>query len=192
MRPARMARQGGRRRLELAVAAVLAALLAGMLLECLIAYRAEAERVAAKQLISSLRTTLAMRSAQAQAGGGDTALMALVHQNPMRWLVSRPVNYLGEYYSAPKEGLPSGHWYFDRSAKTLVYLCSARKSFSTETQKVLVFKVKLLRVPDPVDSSGRKGVTNGLVLDQIDDQSLATNNIAGTTPHPTTRRKIHE
>ena len=178
MGPARMARQGGRRRLELAVAAVLAALLAGMLLECLIAYRAEAERVAAKQLISSLRTTLAMRSAQAQAGGGDTALMALVHQNPMRWLVSRPVNYLGEYYSAPKEGLPSGHWYFDRSAKTLVYLAPENKTFSSGTQKVLVFKVELLRVPDPADASKPRGGSKGLTLDQLDDQALAFNNIA--------------
>ncbi|MDB5745981.1 MAG: prepilin-type cleavage/methylation protein [Massilia sp.] len=106
--------------MELAVGAVLAALLAGMLLERLIAYQGETESVAAKQLIGTLRTALAMRSAEEITRGGDAALMTLAHQNPMRWLQRTLENYLGEYCSAPKEGLPSGHWYFDRSAETLV------------------------------------------------------------------------
>ena len=164
------------------MAAVLAALLAGMLLERLIAYQAETERVAVKQLIGSLRTALALRSAQALAVGGDTALMALVHQNPMHWLQKSPANYLGEYYSAPK-GLPAGHWYFDRSAQTLVYLPSSNKTFSVGIQKVLFFKVKSLRVPDPVEGSKRRAGSKGLVLDQTEDRSLALNNIA-VSPRP--------
>lgn len=183
-------RQGGATRLELAVALVLVTLLAGLLLERLISYQAETERVAAKQLVSSLRTALALRSAEAIVRGGDAGLRALAEQNPMGWLQKTPDNYLGEYYSAPKEALPSGHWYFDRSARTLVFLPSAHKSFSAGIQKVLIFKVELLRGPDPAGAIGRKGLTNGLVLnrmneqlnEQLEDQSLALNNSAVLEP----------
>ena len=175
-------RQGGATRLELAVATILIALLAGMLLDRLIGWRGETERVAAKQLVSSLRTALAMRSAEAISRGGEAGLMILAHQNPMRWLQKTPENYLGEYYSAPKEGLPRGHWYFDRSAETLVYLPSAHKSFSAGIQKVLIFKVELLHGPDPVEAGGQREVATGLVLGQLEDQSLAFNNIAVIKP----------
>lgn len=182
MSPARTRRQGGASRLELAVATIVVALLTGMLLDRLISYQGETERVAAKQLISSLRTALAMRSAEAMARGGDAGLMTLAHQNPMRWLQNMPENYLGEYYSVPKEGLPNGNWYFDRRAQTLVYLPSGYKSFASGIQKIQMFKVELLHRPDPVETSGRREVTTGLVLDQIDDQSLAFNNIAVLKP----------
>jgi hypothetical protein len=174
--------QGGATRLELAVAATLTALLAGLLLERLSAYQAESERVAAKQLISSLRAALAVRSVQAVTRGGEGALIALAHQNPMSWLQKMPENYLGEYYSAQNLPLEAGNWYFDRTAQALVYRPSTRKSFSSGIQKVLIFKVKLVGVPDPLNASGRKEGITGLVLDQLLDESSATNNIAVTMP----------
>ncbi|MGX4640243.1 hypothetical protein [Massilia sp. SYSU DXS3249] len=171
----RWQRQGGATRLELAVATILAAVLAGLLLDRLIAYQGETERVAVKQLISSLRTALAVRSAEVIARGEQGGLAALAEQNPMRWLQKTPANYLGEYYAAGAEGLPRASWYFDRTGQALVYLPSAHKSFSTEIQKILIFKVKLLRVPDPVEATGRREVTAGLVLDQMEDRPLAFN-----------------
>ena len=180
--PLRLRRQAGASRLELAVATILVALLAGVLLDRLTGWQGETERVAAKQLISSLRTALAMRSAEATARGGDGGLITLAHQNPMSWLQKTPVNYLGEYYSVPKEGFPRGNWYFDRSAATLVYLPSGHKSFSSGIQKILLFKVELLGGSDPVEAGGQRAVSTGLVLDQIMDQSLAMNNIAVMVP----------
>ena len=174
-RRGRQRRQGGATRLELAVATILAAVLAGLLLDRLTAYQGEAERVAVKQLTSSLRTALAVRSAEVVARGEQGGLAALAGQNPMRWLQKTPENYLGEYVAAGTEGLPKAAWYFDRTGQALVYLPSADKSFSSEIQKVLIFKVKLLRVPDPVEASGRREVTAGLVLDQMEDRPLAFN-----------------
>ncbi|MFC4931295.1 hypothetical protein [Massilia sp. GCM10023247] len=174
--------QGGATRLELAIAAIVTALLAGVLLDRLIAYQAEAERVAVKQLVSSLRTALSVRSAAAIAGGGEAELAALARQNPIRWLQKAPENYLGEFYAVREDALPAGNWYFDRSVHALVYLPSGHKSFSSGIQKILLFKVKLLGVTDPVMTSGRREVTTGLLLDQLDDQSLALNNIAVMVP----------
>ena len=187
--PLRINRQGGASRLELAVAAILIALLAAVLLNRLISFQGESEQVAAKQLIGSLRTALAVQSAKVISTTGEPGLMALAQQNPMTWLQRRPENYLGEYYSPNKNTLPGGHWYFDRTAHTLVYLSAAEKSFSSGTQKVLTFKVKLVRVSGPVNAGGQIKGSTGLVLDQISDQAVAINNIAGSVPRPYSSEK---
>ncbi len=164
---------------ELAVVAVVVAVLAGILLHRLVPYAGQSEVVAAKQLIHSLRTALAVRSAQAAASGGQDALLAISRENPMEWLVRRPENYIGEYYSPDEAELPKGNWYFDKVSRSLVYLAAAPKSFSAETSKFLRFKVELLRVPQPVEPDGRIRVTEGLVLEEVEDQTVATTNTAG-------------
>ena len=184
MTPHRSRRQGGATRLELALATILTALLAAVLLNRLISYQGESENVAAKQLIGSLRTALAVQSARVISTTGEPGLMALARQNPMAWLQRRPENYLGEYYSPNKDTLPSGNWYFDRTAHALVYIPAAKKSFSSRTQKVLAFTVKLVRVSGPVNAGGRIKGTTGLVIDQISDQAVAINNSAGSVPRP--------
>ena len=174
----------GRIRLELALAAILVLLLAGLLLDRLSAYQAETERVAAKQLISALRTALAVRTTQALARGDEAALLALAQQNPIDWLQERPANYLGEQFSTNKDVLPTGHWYFDRVQRTLVFLPTPHKSFSAGIQKIQIFKVKLVHMPDPADAEGRTAVATGLVLDQMLDPAPAMKNIAVTVPRP--------
>jgi type II secretory pathway pseudopilin PulG len=180
MKPFTIGRQRGASLLELAVAAVVTALLAGLLLNCLISYREESEHVAAKQLIGSLRTALAIQSAKIISTTGEAGLLALAHQNPMTWLQQPPKNYLGEYYSPNKAELPSGNWYFDRVGQTLIYLGAAEKSFSVGIQKILIFKVKLVHMPGPIntDALGKGGT--GLVLDQLSDSSVAIDNTAGS------------
>jgi len=164
---------GGFALLELAVAAVVFSLLTGVLLNRLVPYIGESEYVAAKQLISSMRTALSVRSARAASAGGQGALLAVAQENPMDWLAERPKNYLGEYYSPNESELQRGNWYFDKANRTLVYLSSSRKSFSSETPKFLRFKVELLRVPNPVKSEIRSEVTEGLDLVEIDSQPAA-------------------
>jgi len=159
---------------ELAVGAVVLGVLAGVLLNRLVSYAGESEVVAAKQLISSLRTALAVHAARAVASGGQDGLLVVAHQNPMDWLVRRPENYLGEYYSPREAELPKGNWYFDKANRTLVYLPASPKTFSSETPKFLRFKVELLRVPKSVEADGRDRVTEGLVLEEVEDQTVAS------------------
>ncbi len=163
---------------ELAVTAVVVAVLAGILLHRMVPYAGQSEVVAAKQLIHSLRTALALRAAQAAASGGPDALLAISRENPIEWLVRRPENYLGEYYSPDEAELPKGNWYFDKASRTLVYLVAAPKSFSAETSKFLRFKVELLRVPQPVEPDGRIRVSEGLVLAEVENQTVAITNTA--------------
>jgi len=159
---------------ELALAAIVLALVTGVLLDRLVPYVGESEHVAAKRLISSLKTALAVRSAQAVSQGGQSAMLIVAQENPMDWLVKPPKNYLGEYYSPNETALPKGNWYFDKGNRTLVYLSASSKSFSAETPKFLRFKVELLRVPNPVKSEVRSKVTEGLDLVEIDNQPVTT------------------
>jgi general secretion pathway protein G len=115
--------------LELAGVAALCSLLAGVLLDRLQAYAGESDCVAEKQLVGTLRTALALRSAQAAAKGGQGALLSVAHEYPVDWLAKRPENYLGEYFSPDEAQLSKGNWYFDKADRTLVYLLAASKSF---------------------------------------------------------------
>ena len=151
---------------EFAVSASLFALLAGGLLLKLGEYQAQAEQVAIRQLVASVRTGLSARTAQAHAAQGESGLQALAADNPMTWLARVPRNYQGEYYRPRIQLLKPGNWHFDKSDKSINYVL-ASDTFSSGTSKLLKFKVKLLREPVPAPGGGRMKVNQGLVFDQV-------------------------
>jgi general secretion pathway protein G len=150
---------------------ILVAILAGRVL----AYHAEAERVAVEQLVGTVRTALQVRAAKAMIERGEHGLVALRDQNPLDWLARKPSNYLGEYCAPDMHELPSGNWFFDRADGSLVYLFSNNKSFSLETSNFLKFKVKLFRLRNTAGSSGRSKTSTGLVFDQVSDRKAVNN-----------------
>lgn len=154
---------------ECAVAAAVMGLLAAALLARLAFYQAEAERVAAEQLIGTLRSALQVKAAQAVSSGGEQGLAALADANPVGWLSEKPANYLGEFDAPLTEQIAKGNWFFDRSGHALVYLPAAGEGFSLKTSKFLKFKVKLLRLPDTTQINGRSKINKGVVLDQVSD-----------------------
>jgi len=155
---------------EFAVCTSLCALLAGGLLVKLRAYQAESEMVAVQQLVASVRTALSVRAAQALAERGEAGLRLLAEENPLKWLARPPINYQGEFYRPAPALLKPGHWYFDRTDRTINYL-QRNDTFSPETSKLLKFKVELLREPVPTRSGGRREATHGLVLDRVSDRA---------------------
>ncbi|SFD95492.1 hypothetical protein [Massilia yuzhufengensis] len=154
-------------RFEFAVCGLLFALLVGGLLSKLQEYRAQMERAAALQLVAAARTAMAVRVARlAVDGRGPAALEALAQENPVTWLARVPDNYQGEF-SRPDAGvIKPGHWYFDRSDRSINFLQSS-DTFSFGISKLLKFKVELLQAPAPADSDGRNEASYGLVLDQL-------------------------
>jgi type II secretory pathway pseudopilin PulG len=162
--------------LEAAIAAALLALLVWILAGRLLFYHGEAERVAAEQLIGTLRSALQVRAAQAFAVRGEAGLSALTEENPMGWLSGKPDNYLGEFYSPGLEQIPKGNWFFDRSDYSLAYLPNANESFSTQTSKFLKFKVKLILLPNAAASSGLSKITKGVSLDQVPERAAVNTN----------------
>jgi hypothetical protein len=172
----RRAGSGGYTRLEFALAVGVFGLLVAVLASRLLLYHEEAERVAAQQLIATLRTGLAVRSAQLAAEGQSEHLAALAGANPIALLSEKPGNYVGEFYAPDVLEMPKGQWFFDRADRTLVYLFSTPEKFSPRTSNFLKFKVKLLRLPNPADTKGRSKVITGVILDQVSDQAAIKTN----------------
>lgn len=164
--PARSGRSRGATRFEFAVCAVVMGLLAGVLLGRLIEWRVQSERTAAYHVVGALRTALAARAAHVGTSAGQDAVIALMRENPMNWLLRRPANYLGEYYSPDLASLRRGAWFFDRTDRTVNYVLSS-DTFSAGTSNLLKFKVEFSSAYHPAGSSGRSGNHGTLVIDEV-------------------------
>lgn len=160
---------------EFAIAAGVLGALVGILLLRTISYHEEAEQVAVRQVVSSLRIALALRANEASIKGGARRLKALLEENPLDWLTEKPRNYLGEYYSPELKEIPAGNWVFDRRDKCLIYLLSHHKSFSPEASNLLKFKVEFAQLPRENGSRRNRPaeVITGVVLTQLDEQVSA-------------------
>ncbi|WP_409267555.1 hypothetical protein [Massilia sp. BHUDP2] len=160
-----IARMRGATRFEFAVCVVVTGLLAGVLLGRLLEWRAQSERTAAYHVVGALRTALAAREAQLLTAAGKDAVLKLLQENPMSWLLRQPANYVGEYYSPRPEMLRRGAWFFDRTDRTVNYVLS-NDTFSSKTSKLLKFKVELSSSTHPAES-GRSGKHGALVIDEV-------------------------
>jgi prepilin-type N-terminal cleavage/methylation domain-containing protein len=137
--------QGGFTLLEFAVVLVVSSILSAIALNRFEYYREQAEIVAARQVVASLRTSLNVRSAQLLSRGQEQELKSLAAGNPMNLLLWKPENYLGEYYAPDPKEIGRAGWVFDPRDKTLVYLPKNTESFSFSTSRLLKFKVEFVR-----------------------------------------------
>jgi prepilin-type N-terminal cleavage/methylation domain-containing protein len=132
---------------EFAVAATIMAILAGVLLQRLGAYRAQAELVAVERIVAVMRTALTLKAGELRSNRREQDIAKLAGMNPFDLLSERPANYLGEYFAPDTGKLVAGNWYFDRKSKCLVYLLPGEKRFPRGMQNTLSFKVELSRLP---------------------------------------------
>jgi general secretion pathway protein G len=160
---------------EFAISASVLALLAAVLLSRLFFYQEQAEMVAVKQLVATMRTALQVRASDVASRTGEGGLRRLLEENPLDLLEHKPDNYLGEYYSPDLEKIPSGNWVFDRRDKCLIYLLRSHKSFSSNASNLLKFKVEFaqLRAQAAAYKKRPGEVSRAVVLDQVNDQASA-------------------
>lgn len=158
---------------ELAVCTALVGVLITGLLGALAEYRRQAERVMVRHTVAAVRAALAERSASMLGRGEGHAVAQLTRENPVNWLSAQPGNYLGERVRPRAAELKDGHWYFDRADQTINYLLR-HDTFSSETSKLLKFKVKLLGEPVPAGDGGRMEAPQGLTFDLVSDRDAST------------------
>jgi prepilin-type N-terminal cleavage/methylation domain-containing protein len=153
--------------IELAVVVAVVGILAAALLNRVVFYQEQAEKVAVEQLLGTLRSALHLQIADLLVQGKTAEINRLSDQNPMDWLAEKPSNYIGEYYT-PKPGLvPAGNWYFDLHNKNLVYLVNNHAHLHTapgESNKVR-FQVKLVM---SLPSNGSSAVANPANIDRVE------------------------
>jgi general secretion pathway protein G len=137
--------QGGFTLLEFAVVVLVSSIVSAVVLNRFEYYREQAEIAAARQVVASLRTSLQVRTAQLLSQGQERELQRLAAGNPIKLLLWKPENYLGEYYAPDPEQIGRAGWVFDPRDKSLVYLPKNTKSFSFSTSRLLKFKVEFVR-----------------------------------------------
>lgn len=167
-------RQRGFTLLELAVSVIVVSVILGLLLQRFQLYQQEAEPIAVRQLVGTLRTALGVRNVQLIVAKKEHLLRSIIGENPMNWLVHPPSNYLGEYHALEGKALPDGYWYYDRGDKSLVYRSKHRKTLLSDRPILLRFKVEFSKSTlQSGKSSGSPSVIEGAVLDEVDDHGAA-------------------
>jgi general secretion pathway protein G len=136
--------QGGFTLLGFALVVLVSSIVSAVVLNRFEYYREQAEIVATRQVVASLRTSLEVRAAQLASSGKEHELQKLALENPIKLLQWKPENYLGEYYAPDPKEIGRPGWVFDPRDKTLVYLPQNVKSFSFSTSRLLKFKVEFV------------------------------------------------
>lgn len=139
--------QNGFSRLEFVLVVILFAMLLGVYLRATRHYQEIAEEATVSLTLSNIRVGMAQewaeRIAKARARDGIGELLGA---NPVRWLDSPPMPYLGEMKSPRIDNLAPGHWFFDLSSRELGYVVNVGDHLEIDDnsrRKILRWKVRL-------------------------------------------------
>jgi general secretion pathway protein G len=130
--------------LQFALVVLVSSVLSAVALNRYEYYREQAEIAAAREVVAALRTSLQARTAELASSGRQEELQTLASANPIRLLLWKPENYLGEYYAPDPKRIGRAGWVFDPRDKSLVYLPKNIESFSFSTLRLLKFKVEFV------------------------------------------------
>lgn len=116
--------------LELVVVIVIISVMLVVAISRLLALQVDAERVTMETVAGTLRSSLGMKVAESIVKGKVAELPGYEGFNPMTLLAETPRNYLGELDGVDPAKLQDGNWYYDKRAKTLVYLVRNKGFFT--------------------------------------------------------------
>lgn len=117
--------------LQSALYVAIAAVIATMLIERLLAYAEVAEKAAMEATVGQLNNALYARLAYLALRGEYEKIGALADESPFATTEARSAVYLGEFDDAPPGGAERGKWYFDHGRRELVYLPRFSRFFFT-------------------------------------------------------------
>jgi len=129
---------------ELAVGVVIISILAWVLLTRLAYYQEMAEKAAMESTVRVIKTGLQIHLAELIIGNRQREAGTLEVEDPMQWLEPRPANYAGAYREPPT----LGRWYFDATARQLVYVVNTGNRLdlaAAADAKQIRFRARLLK-----------------------------------------------
>jgi general secretion pathway protein G len=127
-----VARTRGFSLLELVVSLTLIAVLVGIFLDRALFYREQAEKAAMEQVAQDLRSSVNLRVAELALENRFQELRDLTAENPMELLARKPQNYLGILPGPGVQEVVTGHWYFDKTSKEVVYFIDLGENFTPD------------------------------------------------------------
>ncbi len=139
---------------ELLVVIVIVSVLMVIAISRLLALQVDAERAVMESTAGALRSALGIKVAESIVKQKIAALPAYEDSNPMNLLAEVPGNYLGEMEGTDPYTLEKGSWYFDKPAKTLVYIVDNTGYFSGGMNDPPRARFKVRLVYTDVDGNG--------------------------------------
>lgn len=156
---------------ELVVVLTLIGVLIAVAIDKLPAWQSGAEQAAVESVAGSLRSALGIKVASHVARNEMAGIVALEGSNPMELMAEVPDNYAGVRQGGEAASMAGGQWYYDSSARQLVYrVRTGFASGSSETAE-LRFAVRLVyedRNRDGRFDLGRDSL-GGVRLEQVQD-----------------------
>ena len=140
--------------LELVVVIVLISVLLTLGIERLLIMKAQAERTAMEQVLSSIRSGLTIRLAELAVRSRLPQAAAMAGKNPFNVLSEKPPNYLGELLRPDPGTLARGNWYFDLQEGALCYLPESEEFFESRLEPPRA-RFRIAPVFDDVNKNGR-------------------------------------
>jgi len=122
-------RRRGSSLIEAVVALTLVAVFVAVFLDRALYYRELAEKSAMEQVALDLRGSVNLRVAELVLQNRFEDLPALAAANPMELLAEKPRNYLGVLPPSGVQDVVTGSWYFDKTAKEVVYFIDLGNNF---------------------------------------------------------------
>ena len=131
---------------EMLVMSVVLGVLSLFLFDRVLTYQEMAEKSAVDMTIMNMRTGLRYQMADYLVQNQDQKIAGLVGQNPVKWLVTPPPNYLGETQGQPEKEIARGNWYFDTNMRELCYSVDKGRNFvpAQSNQQILCVHIALL------------------------------------------------
>ena len=123
---------------------VIISVLAAVLLDRLAYYQEMAEKAAMESTVRVIKTGLQIRLAELIIANRQGEAAKLETEDPMQWLDPRPANYAGAYREPPT----LGSWYFDATARQLVYVVNTGNRLDLDAAadaKQIRFRARLLK-----------------------------------------------
>ena len=130
--------------LELTISLLVMVIMYGVLSTRLANVAESAERAAVYGMLGQIRQQVNLRLAKFYMEGAPGKARALINENPFSWISPPSKQYAGEIDDA-SEGLIEGQWYFERTAKQLIYRVQRNNKLKIEgkQQRNLRFVLKL-------------------------------------------------
>jgi hypothetical protein len=111
-----------------------------------------AERESVNQYLSTTRVGIQMFMLEDIVRGRITDIRSYENTNPMRFYKELPSNYAGEFSAEDAANISTGQWYFDKSARQLVYRVSHYPLYEDGNRRELRYRLQYSNVADDVFS----------------------------------------
>lgn len=132
---------------EFSIAALVLSAVAIVFYHKLLLYQEQGEKAAMERTVASIESALRMRHAQlfSMDKAGDVGVLA--QANPIDWLISKPINYIGVHEGPLVGDKRRGIWYFDAKRQVLVYVVKHDRHLKRSTGEIQFRVVRHVQNP---------------------------------------------